>query len=166
MKLSRSFEWGSFTYGALACAAALSCNAIIGTKDLFFDADGGGPPAEGGGVPDTGGPPPADGGVPDATIDSPSGGDGGPCSDTTTSPTDCGRCGHSCLGGTCVASQCQPVALASNISPRDIAVDQNHVYWLEPATALAMQIDKDGKNSIQLKIARPRRWRAREDSNP
>jgi hypothetical protein len=42
----------------------------------------------------------------------------------------CGRCGHSCLGGTCELGVCQPVTLAtSQFIGREIAVDATHVYW-------------------------------------
>jgi hypothetical protein len=42
------------------------------------------------------------------------------------------------------------VTLAANIGPRNIAVDGQHVYWLEPSTARAMQADLDGTNQVQL----------------
>jgi hypothetical protein len=146
--MRRRVGWSVVTLGVPT--AVLSCGALIGTKDIFFDADGGGSTVEGGGLPDSGGPPSDGGGGVDAPGDSPSSGDGGVCGDTTTSAANCGRCGHSCLGGACLASQCQPVQLAANISPRDIAVDALHVYWIEPAVAHAMQADLDGNNKIQL----------------
>jgi hypothetical protein len=135
----------------LACAA-FACNALIGTKDIFFDNSDGGSPsgdASGSGGVDTGVPPGGDSATP---TDSPSSssGDSGPCNNTQNDPANCGRCGHSCLGGACTAGQCQPVALATNVSPRAIAVDKSHVYWIEPQTARAMQADKDGSNQIQL----------------
>ena len=33
------------------------------------------------------------------------------CGDTTSSPQNCGACGHDCLGGACVLGKCQPVQL-------------------------------------------------------
>jgi hypothetical protein len=142
---------GLLALAAIGCGA-LACNALIGTKDLFFQDDGGGGSSGdgggGGGGGDTGVPPGSDGGGPPS--DAPVTGDTGQCGDTQKSADNCGRCGHSCLGGTCDAGQCQPVTLAANISPRDLAVDAKHVYWIEPSTARAMQADKDGANPIQL----------------
>jgi hypothetical protein len=66
-------------------------------------------------------------------------------------PDHCGACGHSCLGGACIAGKCAPVVLASDQGdsasgvpwypyvtdigdplegPDRIAVDASHVYWL------------------------------------
>jgi len=42
------------------------------------------------------------------------GADGGAsCTDTTSDPNNCGACGHSCLGGTCSTSVCQPFPLGT-----------------------------------------------------
>ena len=43
----------------------------------------------------------------DAPIEAPS------CGDVQSAPLNCGRCGHSCLGGACVAGKCQPVTLVT-----------------------------------------------------
>src|SRR5215471_1470026 len=106
-----------------AGACALACNALIGTKDVFFEADGGpttgGPDGSSGGTPDGNVPPGNDGSTPPPN-DGSTGGDTGQCGDTQTSADNCGRCGHSCLGGTCDKGQCQPVTLATGISPRDL----------------------------------------------
>lgn len=60
------------------------------------------------------------------------GGDGGPCAaDLSTSAEHCGRCNHSCLGGTCASSQCQPVTLATRSRPYDLALDATNVYWTD-----------------------------------
>src|ERR1700733_2818590 len=81
--------------------------------------DGGGT----GSAPDAPVSTPDDGGTPDANM---------VCTgvDLTSDPANCGACGHSCNGGTCQASQCQPVviALAQN-TPQGIAVDATNVYW-------------------------------------
>lgn len=52
------------------------------------------------------------------------------CADVQSDPENCGACGHSCLGGECVAGACQPVAIACGQSPKALAVDATHVYWL------------------------------------
>ncbi|HMG57155.1 MAG TPA: hypothetical protein VK601_26830, partial [Kofleriaceae bacterium] len=50
--------------------------------------------------------------------------------DLTSDPDNCGACGHSCNGGACQASLCQPVALAiGQNNPQGIAVDTGNVYW-------------------------------------
>jgi hypothetical protein len=137
---------------AAGACAVVACNALIGTKDIFFEADAGPPSGDdgGGGTPDTYVPPGTDSGNPPPN-DGSTGGDTGQCGDTQTSGDNCGRCGHSCQGGTCDKGQCQPVTLASGSSPRDLAVDATHVYWIEPNTARAMQADKkDGANAVQL----------------
>jgi hypothetical protein len=76
-----------------------------------------------------------DGGGADAATASEGG--KGPC--TTPAPDDadnCGRCGHSCVGGACKAGACQPSMLASNrLAPVDIAVQGSFVYWVEQGTA-------------------------------
>ena len=50
--------------------------------------------------------------------------------DIRSSPLDCGRCHHDCLGGLCADGRCQPVVLASGLDqPRLIAVEGRDVYW-------------------------------------
>lgn len=74
----------------------------------------------------------SDAGVSDA-VATPDGGDGAieaGCGDTTSSSLNCGRCGHSCLGATCVASKCTSIVLASGLSRPDwLALDATNVYF-------------------------------------
>jgi hypothetical protein len=48
---------------------------------------------------------------------------------------NCGACGHSCLGGTCSAGQCQPILLGmtayGRLNEKGLAVDANNVYLTE-----------------------------------
>jgi hypothetical protein len=58
--------------------------------------------------------------------------DAATCSDTDSDPLNCGRCGHSCLGGACVAGACRPAKLANGAADaRAVAVTAQHVYWAE-----------------------------------
>jgi hypothetical protein len=43
-------------------------------------------------------------------------------------PENCGACAHSCLGGKCGASTCQPVTLGKLTAPLSIAVSKTNVY--------------------------------------
>ena len=126
---------------ALASGASVwACNGLIGEHEIFYeDPDSLGPTSsqEGGSDTSRSG---------DALV-SP---DTGPCGDTMASGDNCGTCGHSCLGGKCEMGLCQPVALASNLSARDLRIDKDHVYWIEPLTAHAQQTDLDGKNLVTL----------------
>jgi hypothetical protein len=54
----------------------------------------------------------------------------GSCTDTTSDGQNCGACGHSCQGGTCLGSRCQPVTLAS-LDAVDIVVVGTTAYWVD-----------------------------------
>lgn len=115
---------------ALVAVVLCGCTAIIGAPDIFFDPTAGGGSLDGGsseGGTGEGGP--GDGGAngdgdvqPDATS----------CGDTLNSPTNCGRCGHDCLGGSCTAGSCSPVLLQdAGGEPYAIAVDDTAVYYTD-----------------------------------
>jgi hypothetical protein len=145
---------------ALLVAGAAACQGILGISDRVLDpdlTDGGGIEASTGDVVvDTN---VADSGAGDSSVkDSGMAGetsvDGG-CGDLQTSGTNCGRCGHDCLGGACDAGVCQPVALTTsngtNRQPTDIAVDDASVYWAEPySNGTVYKADKNGNNAIVM----------------
>ena len=51
--------------------------------------------------------------------------------DVSSDPNNCGTCGHSCLGGTCVLGDCQPMTLATTHGSVAIAVDSTNIYWAD-----------------------------------
>ena len=135
---------------SVASSAALLFAACVGDDPTITESpghDGGG-----GGGGDGGATPSEDGSTgEDATTnaDAPWGaglatcGAGPTCATKLTEdPLHCGACGHACMGGDCVAGQCQPQLLASgfplpvqaNIG-NGLAIDEENLYF---ATALAV----------------------------
>ena len=106
----------------------LGCNALFGIESAVFEPDGGGSAVDDG----------APGG--DATTDASSADVLAdvivhPCTNTLTDTFNCGSCGHDCLGGACLAGQCQPVVIATELGqPMAIALDVTHVYWTNATT--------------------------------
>lgn len=84
--------------------AVMGCTAVIGVKDIYFDenATGG---RDGG---------PESSSTNEGGVDPPDP-DGGTCEgvDLQTNPQHCGRCGHDCFGGACVAGKCEAVQIAT-----------------------------------------------------
>src|ERR1700722_18381747 len=116
-----------FASTLVASIAASGCNVVIGLSDVPVPADAN---VEAGAseITDAGSPTDAM----DATVANTS--DAGeastaeasPCGDTQGSPSNCGRCGHDCLGGACSMGACQPIALVasdSGASPYGLAQD-------------------------------------------
>jgi hypothetical protein len=68
------------------------------------------------------------------------------CQDTQSDSTNCGACGHDCLGGSCVAGVCQPVNLAPAVAPQGVAVDATNVYWTDSTTGQVATCAKSGCN--------------------
>lgn len=54
--------------------------------------------------------------------------------DLTLDPLNCGKCGHDCLGGECEAGECQPVSLYVEGDLRDLAADEDYVYFITAGT--------------------------------
>jgi hypothetical protein len=106
---------------ALLCLHALSgglvaCGAILGLSEPTLDnsiGDGGG------------------------------GGGDGACTSTTSDPLNCGTCGHDCLGGACMAGQCQPFLLAKNqAGPFMVTQFADRVFWTDFEGSTVQSADK------------------------
>jgi len=54
---------------------------------------------------------------------------GGVCANFATDSNNCGACGHSCGGGACSGSVCQPLLLGTANEGGGIAVGSGEVYW-------------------------------------
>ena len=64
--------------------------------------------------------------------------DAAPCEGAPQdNPNNCGSCGHSCLGGGCVAGQCQPVVVDTGQAPTAVAVDSTNLYWAYSGTGFS-----------------------------
>ena len=92
----------------------------VGSMSDAADADAGPVPGEGGdAIPDL---VPCAGGTVDCDHD-------GTCEDLQNNPAHCGRCDHGCLGGACLARQCQPFAIATGMrSPMGVVAVGTDVY--------------------------------------
>lgn len=76
------------------------------------------------------------------------------CETNLTTPTDCGRCGHDCLGGACNSSLCEAVTVASGLSyVAAFTVDSHHIFYVDaPAsgTGHVTRTELDGKNGVTM----------------
>ena len=71
----------------------------------------------------------------------------GSCAQLSTSATHCGACGHSCLGGECVAGKCKPVELvAALVEAQNLAVSSTHVYWTDVSSGSVGSVKRVSKN--------------------
>jgi hypothetical protein len=111
--------------------------------------EGGGPPGAGGDGGGTGGDASSNGsgGAGGDTAGS-GGGGGAPCGgvDLTTDDDNCGECGHSCLGGECEGSACQPVTLAEVGYAGVLVLDDTHVWFVDQgnlSTPAVLRAPKD-----------------------
>lgn len=70
--------------------------------------------------------------------------------DLSTDPNNCGACSRSCLGGACVAGNCQPFPLVTGrVQPNDILVDANNVYWIDSAGVSRFPKNPNGTSVVQ-----------------
>lgn len=76
---------------------------------------------------------------------------GGSCASFASDSSNCGQCGHSCEGGTCVGGACQPITLASSQGAPDfIAVDSSNVYWTDFDEETVMQVPISGGSLVTV----------------
>ncbi len=105
---------------ALVSLGAMGCTALIGVRDIYLDENAAS----------------LDGGSSSSSSSGGSATDGGAdgpvtCSaDLQTSKDHCGRCGHSCGGGECVAGKCQAVQIGAVAGAPllYVAVSADHVF--------------------------------------
>ena len=115
-----------------------ACGALIGVKSLTEPDDDGGAGTGDARAPDA--PSETSTTLPDgAPLD------GATCGDTTQSKDNCGRCGHSCLGGECKASVCQPIPIAgSQGEVYGVTTDATHVYFASFTGNFVARVPKAG----------------------
>lgn len=117
----RTAAFGAISaFSALAAVGSSSCNALLGTEA----PDPIGVATDGGTKPNSDA---------DTTTE---GGSACPSGDLSTNPAHCGRCGHSCLGGTCAGSACQPVVLATDLlNAAEVLRIGNYVYFTQTGSS-------------------------------
>jgi len=65
------------------------------------------------------------------------------CVDLQTDSNNCGRCGHTCGSGACLAGQCQPVAVTGTLSltPTLFGSDSQYLYYTLPSSTATSAFD-------------------------
>ncbi len=80
------------------------------------------------------------------------GGTGGCDADLQSDPSNCGVCGHDCMGGNCTGGECEAVLLASGFSGGgELDVEDGMVFWVE-STGIS-QVAADGSTSSSQLVA-------------
>jgi hypothetical protein len=65
------------------------------------------------------------------------------CANLTSDGSNCGACGHSCLGGACVNSVCQPFPIVTGLTgvPGPLQIDGTNIFWTEGDTSQIMLLN-------------------------
>ncbi len=77
-------------------------------------------------------------------------GSSGTCVDTTSDANNCGSCGRSCLGGSCLSGVCQPWTVGGTSNPSSVATDGTNIYWTEATLQTLLEVPAAGGNPITL----------------
>jgi hypothetical protein len=65
--------------------------------------------------------------------------------DLQSSAQHCGQCNHGCLGGTCMAGQCQPVVMASGQKGAyGLTQDTDSIFWVNASEGTVRGMRKNG----------------------
>ena len=114
---------GAYCMGSLTCDTSIDLCVMPQPTGPDASAANDAAPWEEGGMQ----PPPADAGPTCATglaLCS------GQCIDTTSNPSNCGSCGHSCGTMTCTMGACDSIVLSTQFNPPGrLAIDSSNVYW-------------------------------------
>jgi hypothetical protein len=141
--------------GAVSLATLAACSAIIGTRDLTYEAesDAGTSLGDASGK-DVASPEDASKDVtvtPDEDVATPPLDGGCSGANLQTDPKNCGTCGHDCLGGACMAGVCQAFAIVpAQFGAAEMAVDATHVYWSSVSNGQVLKAAKDGSGVVVL----------------
>ena len=151
--------WTTGVAAALALAAgSAGCAQVLGIEALSGDGTGGGASTTSGGSTTSGTSTGANttASTGSDTTTSTGGAMGckapeidcsGQCVLLDSDPDHCGACDHSCLGGACKASVCQPIPIVSGQAlPAAISVTDQGIYWLNASDGSVMAAGLDGSN--------------------
>jgi hypothetical protein len=146
--MNRRVLAAGISLAAVVVAGAAGCSGLLGISDRSLDP-GTDAAAQEGGLVDV----QVDMASPESGTPEGSAGEGGACGDTMTSTNNCGRCGHDCLGGTCTAGVCQPVAIvpgSKNMRPWQLALTDTAVYFTDSINGAIAKVNKDGTGLLVL----------------
>jgi hypothetical protein len=141
---------GRFAIGALCASSLFACSALLGLTDPTLDSTVTGDAGSSSDVTST-----TDSPIVTERDGSPN--DAGLTCDAAfaTDPLNCGSCGHSCLGGACTKSECQPVLVdddSTNTSPYDLAIDENILYFTNASQNAPLSVRSIDKTSVNKGI--------------
>lgn len=119
--------FGRFIAFLPAVVLIAGCTQLIGIDDTRIDTDAGTTPGDDGGTP--------------LVCTAPMTDCDGACTSTGDDALNCGRCGRSCGGGSCMAGACQPVDLITGLTGLNgLAVDADRVYFSQPTRVAACDL--------------------------
>jgi hypothetical protein len=76
---------------------------------------------------------------------------GNPCTDVESDGSNCGRCGHSCLGAACQLGVCQPTQIQTEqFDAQSLIVDESRLYWISNSEGTISSMPKTGGSAKVL----------------